>query len=58
LAFHYPDAYRTSNMLDRHMEPMDRYLYSTRYFHGHLMTAEYQMGVATLYFAIMQLYST
>lgn len=24
LAFDYPDAYRTSNMLDRHMEPMDR----------------------------------
>jgi hypothetical protein len=49
LAFHYPDAYRTSNMLDRHMEPMDRYLYSTRYFHGHLMSAEYQIRAWALF---------
>jgi hypothetical protein len=49
LAFTYPDAYRTSNMLDRHMEPMDRYLYSTRYFHGHLMTAEYQIRAWALF---------
>lgn len=43
LAFEYPDAYRTSNMIDRHMEPMDRCLYSARYFHGHLMSGEYQI---------------
>jgi hypothetical protein len=43
LAFEHPDAYRTSNMLDRHMEPMDRCLYSAHYFHGHLMTAEFQI---------------
>ena len=43
LAFQYPDAYRTSNMIDRHMEPMDRCLYSARYFHGHLMSAEFQI---------------
>ena len=49
LAFHYPDAYRTSNMLDRHMEPMDRYLVSTRYFHGHLMSAEYQIRAWALF---------
>jgi hypothetical protein len=49
LAFHYPHAYRTSNMLDRHMEPMDRYLYSTRYFHGHLMSAEYQIRAWALF---------
>jgi hypothetical protein len=49
LAFHYPDAYRTSNMLDRHMEPMHRYLSSTRYFHGHLMSAEYQIRAWTLF---------
>lgn len=49
LAFQYPDAHRTSNMLDRHMEPMDRYLYSTRYFHGHLMTAEYQIRAWALF---------
>lgn len=49
LTFQYPDAYRTSNMLDRHMEPMDRYLYSTRYFHGHLMSAEYQIRAWALF---------
>ncbi len=43
LAFQHPDAYRTSNMIDRHMEPMDRCLYSARYFHGHLMSAEFQI---------------
>jgi hypothetical protein len=40
-AFDYPSAYRTSNMIDRLMDPLDRYLYSAKYFHGHLMTAEY-----------------
>ena len=48
-AFHFPNAYRTSNMLDRHMEPMARYLYSTRYFHGHLMSAEYQIRAWALF---------
>lgn len=41
LAFEYPNAYRTSNMIDRHMEPMDRWLFSARYFHGHLSSAEH-----------------
>lgn len=41
LAYQYPTAYRTSNMLDRHMDRMDRCFYSAKYFHGHLMTAEY-----------------
>jgi len=41
LAYAYPSAYRTSNMLDRHMERMDRCFYAAKYFHGHLMTAEY-----------------
>jgi len=49
LTFEYPDAYRTSNMLDRHMEPMDRCLYNARYFHGHLMTAEYQIRAWALF---------
>lgn len=39
-AYAYPDAYRTSNMIDRHMNPLARYLYSTKYFNGHLMSAE------------------
>lgn len=41
LAYQYPSAYRTSNMIDRHMAPMDRYLSSSKYFHGHLLSAEY-----------------
>jgi len=40
-AYAYPTAYRTSNMLDRHMQPLTRYLDSCRYFHGHLLSAEY-----------------
>jgi len=40
LAFDHPTAYRTSNMLDRHMEPMARWLASSRYFHGNLQAAE------------------
>lgn len=39
-AYAYPAAYRTSNMIDRHMEPLARYLYSTKYFNGHLISAE------------------
>jgi len=49
LAFEHPDAYRTSNMLDRHMEPMDRCLYSARYFHGHLMSGEHQVRAWALF---------
>lgn len=49
LAFEHPDAYRTSNMLDRHMNPMDRCLHSSRYFHGHLMSAEYQIRAWALF---------
>ena len=30
-------------MLDRLLDPLDRCLYSARYFHGHLMSAEYQV---------------
>lgn len=40
LPFDYPTAYRTSNMLDRHMEPMARWLASSRYFHGNWQSAE------------------
>lgn len=39
-AYAYPQAYRTSNMIDRQMNPLDRYLYQTKYFNGHLMAAE------------------
>jgi hypothetical protein len=41
LAYQHPSAYRTSNMVDRHLDAMNRYLDSCRYYHGHLMSAEY-----------------
>ena len=40
LAYDYPPAHRTSNMLDRHMNLMDRWLQSSRFFHGHWSSAE------------------
>ena len=43
LAFDFPQAYRTSNMLDRHMEPMARWLSDARFFHGHWHSAELQV---------------
>lgn len=35
IAYDFPKAHRTSNMLDRLMNYQDRILYSMRYFHGH-----------------------
>jgi len=43
LAFDHPQAYRTSNMLDRQMRPMARWLENSCFFHGHLSSAERQM---------------
>jgi hypothetical protein len=43
LAYDYPLAHRTSNMLDRHMNSMARWLDSTRFFHGHWVSAERSM---------------
>ena len=40
LAYEYPLAHRTSNMLDRHMNSMARWLDSARFFHGHWVSAE------------------
>lgn len=34
LAFDHPSAYRTSNMIDRHIIPLDRWLFASRHFHG------------------------
>lgn len=39
IAYDFPDAYRTSNMLDRLMNYQDRLLYSMQYFHGHQHSA-------------------
>jgi hypothetical protein len=43
VAYEHPSAYRTSNMVDRHMDAMARYLDSCKYYHGHLMSAEYSV---------------
>lgn len=40
LAYDHPLAHRTSNMLDRHMNPMARWLDATRFFHGHWSSSE------------------
>ena len=40
LAYDHPQAHRTSNMLDRHMNAMARWLDSARFFHGHWTSAE------------------
>jgi len=40
VAYNYPEAYRTSNMIDRHMKPLDLYLQRAAYFNGHLNSAE------------------
>ena len=49
LTFKYPNAHRTSNMIDRHMVPMDRWLFNARYFHGHLISAEKQVRAWALF---------
>jgi hypothetical protein len=43
LANDFSHAYRTSNMLDCQLDALDRYLYAAYYFHGHFMSAEYQV---------------
>ncbi|MFV9644568.1 MAG: hypothetical protein ACNYWU_01980 [Desulfobacterales bacterium] len=40
IAYDFPGAHRTSNMIDRLMQRMHRHLLSTQYFHGSLSTAE------------------
>ena len=36
----HEDAHRTSNMMDRLLQRMDRHLFSIHYFHGGLAAAE------------------
>ena len=40
VAYDHPMANRTSNMVDRLMQRMDRHLFSTRYFHGSMNAAQ------------------
>jgi hypothetical protein len=49
LAFDFPGAYRTSNMIDRHMEPQARWLFSMRAFHGDWASAERQVRAWALF---------
>ncbi len=42
-AYDFPGAFRTSNMLDRLMQRMDRRLFSAQYFHGTQSSAELSM---------------
>jgi hypothetical protein len=43
LAYDYPTAHRTSNMVDRQMLTMSRYLDRGQGYHGHLLSAEYRV---------------
>lgn len=43
LAFDHPTAHRTSNMVDRHMDPLDRCLFQARFFHGNWRSAQLQV---------------
>lgn len=49
LAFDFPQAFRTSNMIDRHMLPLDRWLSQARFFHGHWSSAELQVRAWALF---------
>jgi len=53
LAFDFPQAYRTSNMIDRHMLPLDRWLFAARSFHGHWRSAEKQIRAWVLFHDFM-----
>ena len=47
-AYADPTAHRTSHMLDRLMDHMDRVFSHAHYFHGHLMTMEYSVRAEAL----------
>ena len=38
-SYDLPGSHRTSNMIDRLMQRMDRYLFNTQYFHGRIESA-------------------
>ncbi len=40
VAYDYPEAHRTSNMIDRLMQRMDHHLDNIQYFHGSFLSAE------------------
>jgi len=49
LAFAHPSAFRTSNMVDRHMQPLDRWLFAARFFHGDWRSAQLQCRAWALF---------
>lgn len=53
LAFDHPTAYRTSNMVDRHMIPLDRWLSASRHFHGNWRSAELHIRAWVLFHDFM-----
>jgi hypothetical protein len=53
LAFDHPSAYRTSNMVDRHMIPLDRWLSASRHFHGNWRSAELHIRAWVLFHDFM-----
>jgi hypothetical protein len=53
LAFDHPTAFRTSNMIDRHMIPLARWLFASRYFHGNWTSAERQIRAWVLFHDFM-----
>lgn len=50
IAYDFPRAHRTSNMLDRVMQRMDRFLFSMQYFHGTKQSAIYTIRGWSLIF--------
>lgn len=53
LTFDHPTAFRTSNMVDRHMIPLDRWLFASRHFHGNWISAELQIRARVLFHDFM-----
>lgn len=48
VAYEFPEAYRTSNALDRLMNYQDRLLYNMQYFHGTWQSARLQLRAMAL----------
>ena len=40
VAYDFPSCYRTSNMIDRLLDIMDRWLFARKWFHGKITSAE------------------
>ena len=49
LAIDHPTAYRTSNIVDRHRDPMDRWLFHARFFPGDWPSAQLQARSRALF---------